>query len=96
MYTGSLFGNAAIADALKKAHATGDWSKLIAQKNVGIRSWLMLREGKYKYVRYMYPDYIEELYDLDADPLELTNLAVRKANHTLLAAFRKKLLNAFA
>jgi arylsulfatase A-like enzyme len=97
MFTGGkLYGDAVIADTLKKAHASGDWSNLVADKKTGIRSWLMLRDGKYKYVRYLYTNYIEELYDLEADPLELTNLAVRKANHELLAAFREKLLKAFA
>jgi arylsulfatase A-like enzyme len=96
MFTGPVFGDAAIVAALKKGHATGDWIRLIAEKKTGIRSWLMLRDGKYKYVRYLYPDYIEELYDLQADPLEFTNLAVRKANHELLATLRAKLLKAFA
>jgi arylsulfatase A-like enzyme len=96
MFTGSVYGDDAIAAALKKAHATGDWSRLIAEKRTGIRSWLMLREGQYKYVRYLYPNYIEELYDLQADPLELTNLALRKVNHELLATLRAKLLKAFA
>jgi len=96
MFTGGVFGDAAIAAALKKGHATDDWTGLIAEKKTGIRSWLMLREGKYKYVRYLYPNTIEELYDLQTDPLELTNLAIRKANHELLATFRAKLLKAFA
>ena len=96
MFTGPIFGDAAIANALKEAQETGDWTRLVAEKRTGIRSWLMLREARYKYVRYMYPDYIEELYDLQADPLELTNLAVRKTNHELLATLRAKLLKAFA
>ena len=97
MHTGGkLYGDADIADALKKARKSGDWSRLIAESKTGIRSWLMLREGKYKYVRYLYADYIEELYDLEADPFELTNLALRKANHEQLATLRAKLLTAFA
>lgn len=39
-------------------------------------AWMMMREGKYKYIRHIQADTIEELYDLDSDPLELTNLAV--------------------
>ncbi len=97
MHTGGkLYGDADLADALKKARKSGDWSRLIAESETGIRSWLMMREGKYKYVRYLYADDIEELYDLEADPLELTNLAVRKANHEQLATLRAKLLKAFA
>jgi hypothetical protein len=32
----------------------------------------------YKYTRYAHPDRIEELYDLDKDPEELDNLAVKE------------------
>ena len=42
----------------------------------GIKAWVMARQGKYKYIRYMYQDYLDELYDLEADPEELYNLAV--------------------
>jgi arylsulfatase A-like enzyme len=95
-HTGSLYGAEAIGMALKQAHVTGDWTKLIAEKRTGIRSWLMLREGRYKYVRYLYRDYIEELFDLENDPRELENLALRKENHVLLAKLREKLISSFA
>ncbi len=95
-HSGSLYGAEAIAAALKEAKATGNWDKLIAEKRTGIRSWLMLREGKYKYVRYLYQNYIEELYDVEGDPLELRNLALRKEHHPLLAALREKLVRSFA
>ena len=35
----------------------------------------MLRDGRYKYVRPLIPDDLEELYDLREDPDELDNLA---------------------
>lgn len=95
-HTGSLYGTEAIAAALSQAQATGDWKKLIAEKRTGIRSWLMLREGRYKYVRYLYKDYIEELYDVQNDPLELENLALRKGRHSQLAELREKLIRSFA
>jgi arylsulfatase A-like enzyme len=95
-HTGSLYGAEAIAAALKEAQATGNWEKLIAEKRTGIRSWLMLREGNHKYVRYLYRDYIEELYDVASDPRELHNLALRKEHHALLASLREKLLRSFA
>ena len=50
----------------------------------------MLRQGKYKYIRYIWKDYIEELYDLENDPEELHNLAVIKSNHKLLSELRTK------
>lgn len=53
-------------------------------------AWMMLRDGRYKYVRHLQKDTIEELYDLDADPLELTNLAVDTRHHSTLARLRKR------
>ena len=51
---------------------------------------MMMRKDKYKYVRYIYKDYIEELYDLENDPDELQNLAVKEEYHKLLAKHRKE------
>jgi arylsulfatase A-like enzyme len=42
----------------------------------GVPWYVMLRDGKYKYVRPLVED-LEELYDLEADPDELDNLAVK-------------------
>ena len=42
----------------------------------GIPWYVMLVEGRYKYVRPLVPD-LEELYDLRADPEELDNLAIK-------------------
>ena len=41
----------------------------------------MDERGEYKYIRYIYKDYLDELYDLQADPDELYNLAVRTEYH---------------
>lgn len=39
--------------------------------------YVMLRDGDYKYIRTLVAGEVEELYDLRADPAELTNLAGR-------------------
>jgi len=49
--------------------------------------YVMLREGKYKYVRPLIDD-IEELYDMDQDPEELHNLAAEPEHQATLASFR--------
>ena len=89
-YTGQLYGDEVITNELKKAWETNEWDKFICDKKTGTRSWLMLRQGKYKYIRYIWKDYIEELYDLENDPEELHNLAVIKSNHKLLSELRIK------
>jgi len=53
-------------------------------------AWIMMREGKYKYIRYMRKDCIEELYDLEKDPDELTNLAVNPDYLEKLLELRKQ------
>jgi arylsulfatase A-like enzyme len=91
-YTGNLYGDEAITAALRQAQKTGDWKRFIVYETIGTRAWLMLRVGQYKYVRYIYPDYIEELYDLKNDPEELKNLAVRSEYHQQLTELREGLV----
>lgn len=59
--------------------------------NQGVDGWISLRDGKYKYIRTLRVDEIEELYDLANDPHELTNLALLPAHQTKLMQFRAKL-----
>jgi arylsulfatase A-like enzyme len=57
----------------------------------GFPSWVFLREGKYKYIRTLKEGEIEELYDLEQDPEELTNLALVSEYGDLLQDLRKKM-----
>ena len=52
--------------------------------------WISLRQGRHKYIRTLLPNEIEELYDLESDPQELTNLALEPENRKLLADFRAR------
>ena len=88
-------GNEVIKTKLEKAHKTGDWERFIVHPRTNTKAWMMLRVGKYKYIRYIYKDYIEELYDLDKDPEELVNLAVRQENRVLLHKLRAQLIEEF-
>jgi len=52
---------------------------------VGDIPWyVLLRDGKYKYVRTLVSGEVEEIYDLEADPEELINLAIDPKNSALL------------
>ncbi len=95
IYTGHNYGNEQIRHELKRARETGDWSEFNVDRPTGTKAWMMLRDGKYKYVRYIYESYCEELYNLDDDPEELVNLAVREENRELLRAMRLQLLAKF-
>ena len=53
--------------------------------------YVALRKGHFKYIRYLTPGEIEELYDLRGDPEELTNLAGRRDHAKRLADFRQEL-----
>jgi arylsulfatase A-like enzyme len=87
IYTGGLYGEEELVRELIAAKETGDWNRFVVHKT-GIRAWLMMRKDQYKYVRYIYKDYIEELYDLENDPEELVNLAVRAEYLQLLEEYR--------
>ena len=46
------------------------------QRRNGVAWYVLLRDGKYKYIRTLEEGEIEELYDIERDPEELTNLAL--------------------
>ncbi|MCB1211290.1 MAG: hypothetical protein KDK97_18335, partial [Verrucomicrobiales bacterium] len=54
----------------------------------GIPWYVMLVEGRHKYIRTLEANEPEELYDLIADPDELTNIAADPANAELLKKLR--------
>jgi hypothetical protein len=54
----------------------------------GVPWWVLLRDGRHKYVRTLVPGEIEEVYDLAADPEELDNLASRSEHRPLLERLR--------
>lgn len=56
----------------------------------GIPWWVMIRDGRHKYIRTLQAGEPEEIYDLDQDPEELTNLALRPENGMLLESLRAK------
>ena len=53
--------------------------------------YVVLREGRYKLIRYLQPGIADELYDLKADPEELTNLFGQPEHAKRVADLRNKL-----
>ncbi len=56
----------------------------------GIPWYVMVAEGRFKYIRNLIEGEMEELYDLQKDPHELTNLALNPRHSGRLAAYRTK------
>jgi arylsulfatase A-like enzyme len=54
----------------------------------------MIRDERYKFV--WNPTDIDELYDLQNDPWELTNLATTEAHGETLSEYRRRLYDQFA
>ena len=79
----SLFDVAAEAD---------DDSRLVFSEYHGAAAKsgaFMLRDGRYKYIHYV--DYEPELYDLDNDPEELSNVAAEPEFQNVVADFEERL-----
>jgi arylsulfatase A-like enzyme len=66
-----------------------------AFKRKGLYAWLMIRDGKYKYIRHFKDGVIEELYDLGKDPKELNNLAINPEYKSKLKELRSKTADEF-
>jgi len=56
----------------------------------GIPWYVMIAEGRYKYIRNLIKDEMEELYDLQNDPQELVNLALKPDHAKRLKSYRQK------
>jgi arylsulfatase A-like enzyme len=52
--------------------------------------WIAIRYGKYKYIRTLLAGEMEEIYDVEADPEELTNLALKSEHAKLLTDLRER------
>lgn len=53
--------------------------------------YFMTIDGEYKYIRYIFPNRIEELYDINADPDELTNLSLKPEHKARVTKMRNDL-----
>jgi arylsulfatase A-like enzyme len=60
--------------------------------NQGVDWWVFLRYGKYKYIRTLVPDEIEELYNIDEDPRELINLVLNPAYAKTVRTMRESMV----
>lgn len=59
----------------------------------GVPWYVMLAEGKFKYIRNLIEGETEELYNLDKDPHELHNLATKKFHQRRLQKMRQSTVN---
>lgn len=57
----------------------------------GVPWWVFVRKGRYKYIRTLADGEMEELYDLEKDPEELTNLALQPQFRATLTEYRAKM-----
>jgi len=83
VHTGRHYGSD--TDQIPRDHAT-------LHQVAGVPWYASLHDGRYKYVRYLVADEIEELYDLHTDPEELTNLALNQRHSQRLRQMRAECL----
>lgn len=69
---------------------TNDFTKMDILE--GVPWWVAMRHGKTKYIRTLVENEIEELYDLDNDPEELTNLALLPKHQDTLTRMRAAMI----
>jgi arylsulfatase A-like enzyme len=60
--------------------------------NQNVDWWIFLRAGNFKYIRTLVEDEIEELYNIENDPRELTNLALDPAYQDILGELRERMV----
>ena len=60
----------------------------ILKDTAGVPWYASIHDGRYKYIRTFVEGEIEELYDLESDPEELTNLAQEKSQAARVAKMR--------
>jgi arylsulfatase A-like enzyme len=69
-----------------------DVAKVVREGGKAVHSnvpwYVAVRDGKYKYIRYLRAGEPEEVYDLEADPEELTNLAAKPEQAKVLERLR--------
>ena len=82
VHTGKFYGSATVKIPAKNDPAL--------YHGPGVPWYVMLAEGRYKYVRNLIEGEVEELYDLEKDPDELINLALQPRHAQRLAGFRAK------
>jgi len=102
-YTRNTYTAQAMAEKLK----AGSWSSFVIKSAGGGKKskrgkndpsddiqpcYFMSLDGKHKYIRYIYPDRIEELYDIEADPDELNNLSLKPEFHEKVVQMRGELI----
>jgi len=63
-----------------------------ALPNQNVDWWIFLRHGNFKYIRTLVENEIEELYNIEADPRELTNLALDPTHQEILSSMKKSML----
>ena len=100
-YTRNTYSAADMAEKLKEkswsSFQFGSWGKKGSLKgdNPGDNyhpCYFMTVDGRHKYIRYIFPNRIEELYDLEKDPEEMNNLAVDPKFEGRLAEMREGLV----
>ncbi|MBG89023.1 MAG: sulfatase [Verrucomicrobiales bacterium] len=64
----------------------------LLRNTAGVPWYVMLQDGRYKYVRTLVEGETEELYDLENDPAELNNLAASGSQAERLTSLRRRVV----